>query len=391
MEYRKLPHGEEMISVIGMGSSVVGEQSEKKIIETVEYALDAGVNYFDMAGGHATIFPAYGKALEGRRKDAMLQVHFGANYTTGEYGWTTNLDTVKRSIDWQLKNLKTDYIDFGFMHCLDEEADLRTYEKHGILKFIMDLKDQGVVKYVGLSTHAPELANKVLDMNILDMIMFSINPMYDFGQGDFALGSNGERQTLYRRCEKEGVGISVMKPFNAGQLLDAAKSPFHQALTPAQCLQYALDKPGVLTVVGGPGNVEQLKEILSFLDTIEEERDYSIIGSFTPDDSVGKCVYCKHCHPCPAGLNIGLINKYYDLSLQGDGMAKDHYLTLEKHASDCIRCFIIIKNKVGRLPCIQTFCNTFSKGFANTNNVHGFSIYKNRICLIRTCCFIKCT
>ena len=44
------------------------------------------------------------------------------------------------------------------MHCLDEESDLRTYEKHGILKFIMDLKDQGVVKYVGLSTHAPELA-----------------------------------------------------------------------------------------------------------------------------------------------------------------------------------------------------------------------------------------
>lgn len=120
--------------------------------------------------------------------------------------------------------------------------------------------------------------------------------------------------------------------------LDAAKSPFHQALTPAQCLQYALDKPGVLTVVGGPGNVEKLKEILSFLDTTEEERDYSIIGSFTPDDSVGKCVYCKHCHPCPAGLNIGLINKYYDLSLQGDVMAKDHYLTLEKHASDCIKC-----------------------------------------------------
>ena len=95
------------------------------------------------------------------------------------------------------------------MHCLDEESDLRTYEKHGILKFIMDLKDQGVVKYVGLSTHAPELANKVLDMKILDMMMFSINPMYDFGQGDFALGSTGERQTLYRRCEKEGVGISV--------------------------------------------------------------------------------------------------------------------------------------------------------------------------------------
>ena len=56
-------------------------------------------------------------------------------------------------------------------------------------------------------------------------------------------------------------------------------------------VEYALDKPGVLTVVGGPGNVEQLKEILSYLNTSEEERDYSVIASFTPDDSVGKCVY----------------------------------------------------------------------------------------------------
>ena len=101
-----------------------------------------------MAGGHATIFSAYGKALEGRRKDAMLQVHFGADYTSGEYGWSTKLDVIKRSIDWQLKNLKTDYIDFGFIHCLDEQGDLAAYEKNGALKFILedepDERNQGL-------------------------------------------------------------------------------------------------------------------------------------------------------------------------------------------------------------------------------------------------------
>lgn len=54
MEYRKLPHGEEQISVIGMGSSVVGEQKEKDIIQTVQVALEQGVNFFDMAGGHSS-------------------------------------------------------------------------------------------------------------------------------------------------------------------------------------------------------------------------------------------------------------------------------------------------------------------------------------------------
>lgn len=321
-----------------MGSSVIGEQSEKDIIETVQYALDAGINYFDMAGGHASIFSAYGKAMEGRRRDAMLQVHFGANYVTGAYGWTTDLNTVKKSVEWQLMKLKTDYIDFGFMHCLDEEADLAAYERNGILQFLLDMQAQGVVKYIGLSTHAPALAERVLDQKILDMLMFSINPMYDYGRGDYAIGSDDERQRLYRRCEKEGVGISVMKPFNAGQLLNAKQSPFHQAMTTAQCIQYALDKPGVLTVLGGSGDVKQLKEILSYFDKAAQERDYAMISALTPDESVGKCVYCKHCHPCPAGLDIGLINKYYDLAVQGDTLAKEHYLTLEKKADDCIQC-----------------------------------------------------
>ena len=83
MEYRILPHGGEKIGVIGMGSSVVGAQKEADIIRTVRTAFDLGVNYFDMAGGHASIFPAYGKALKDIRRQVFLQVHFGADYTSG--------------------------------------------------------------------------------------------------------------------------------------------------------------------------------------------------------------------------------------------------------------------------------------------------------------------
>lgn len=83
MEYRKLPGSDEKISIIGMGSSVIGEQAERDIIETVQFAMDSGINYFDMAGGHASIFSAYGRALQGCRKDAMLQIHFGSGLRIG--------------------------------------------------------------------------------------------------------------------------------------------------------------------------------------------------------------------------------------------------------------------------------------------------------------------
>ena len=338
MEYRRLPHGTENISVLGLGTSSIGEESEKNIIKTIRYAIDHGINYFDLASGHAKTFKALGKAIEGRRQQVYLQIHFGANYITGEYGWTLNLNTIKKAIAWQLEMLKTDYIDFGFIHCLDEIQDLEKYQKNGILDYIKQLKETGVIKHIGLSSHTPELVHKVLDLNIVDMVMFSINPAYDYQHGTYAIGESDERMTLYRRCEKEGVAISVMKAFCGGQLLDAEKSPFHYALSETQCIQYALDKPAVVTVLPGVRDLNDLKRILQYTKATEEDKDYSIIGTFTPVQARGKCVYCKHCHPCPMKLDIALINKYYDLSLLGDELAKDHYHHLEKRAKDCIAC-----------------------------------------------------
>lgn len=130
----------------------------------------------------------------------------------------------------------------------------------------------------------------------------------------------------------------MMKAFSGGQLLKAETSPFGKALTEYQCIQYALDKQGVLTVLPGVRNMDDLKRILGFLDAAPEERDYSVIGSFAPQDASGKCVYCNHCQPCPMGLDVGLINKYYDLSVAGDTLARSHYENLEHGADECIGC-----------------------------------------------------
>lgn len=338
MKYRKLPHGDEQISIIGLGNSSLGASGEAEAEKTVAMAVENGINYFDMAAGDATPFPAYGRAVSGCRDKVFFQVHFGADYRSGKYGWTLNLDEIKRSIDWQLKALQTDYIDFGFIHCIDETSDLETAIAHGTISYMEDLKRQSVIRHIGLSSHTPAVVEQVLDMHILDMLMFSINPAYDYRHGEYAIGSGDERAALYRRCEAERVGISVMKAFSGGQLLDAKTSPFGKALTEYQCMQYALDRPGVLTVLPGVRNREDLKRILGYLNATEEEKDYSVLGSFTPKESSGVCVYCNHCQPCPAGLDVGLINKYYDLSMAGDELARDHYAHLTVRASDCLNC-----------------------------------------------------
>ncbi|MGI6005995.1 MAG: aldo/keto reductase [Ruminococcus sp.] len=338
MKYRKLPKGNEKISILGFGGSSIHEAGLEEGIETVRTALEKGINYFDLAVSEASAFDIYRESFQNVRSDIYLQMHFGADYSSGKYGWTTDTEQIKKGIHWLLEKLDTDYIDFGFIHCIDEPSDLKHYISSGALSYIQQLKDQGVVRHIGLSSHTPSIVSQMLDTELLDVVMFSINPAYDYRHGDYAIGSADERLTLYQRCEKEKVGITVMKPFAGGQLLDAKLSPFKKALTRYQCIQYALDKPGVLNVLPGYRGKADLNDVLGYLNAPEEERDYSILGSFTPAEARGRCVYCSHCHPCPKGLDIAMINKYYDLAAAGDALAADHYRKLSLHAGDCIQC-----------------------------------------------------
>lgn len=338
MEYRTNRKTKDRISEIGIGTAYIHEGGMASGVETLQRAFEGGINYFDLAAGHGDAYPIFGEALAAVRKDVFYQIHFGNEYTKGEYGWSLDLDVVKRSVDEQLTALRTDYIDYGFIHCLDEVSDWETYREHGIYDYILQLKRDGVVRHLAVSSHTPAVAQRILDDVSPDMLMFSINPAYDHGEGDYAKGKTFERSDLYRRCESEGIGITVMKPFSGGQLLDAKQSPFGKALTQAQCLRYALDRPGVLCVLTGARNATDVEQLLAFHALPEEETDYSVIAGFDPVDAGGSCVYCNHCKPCPSGLDIGLINKYYDLAKAGDRMAAQHYGSLARTASGCTAC-----------------------------------------------------
>ena len=338
MEYRKLPHGEEQISVIGLGGGSLPEEVDKAV-EIVSAAIDAGVNFFDLAPSYQPPFYAFAKAFAGRREKVLTQMHFGAVYKGGKYGWTQDLDKIKEQIAWNFETLGTDYTDFGYLHCIDTHEDLdKSLAPGAVWEYMKLLKAEGKIRHLGFSSHEPGIARRLLETGLVDLFMFSINPAYDYQKGEYAKGEVAERLELYRDCEKSGVGISVMKPFAGGQLLDEKTSLFGRALTHTQCLQYALDRPAVLTVLPGVRSLEDLQTALHYVDSTPEERDYSVIGEFTPKSAEGICVYCNHCQPCPKSLNVGLINKYYDLAMAGDELAKGHYGKLPLHAGDCVKC-----------------------------------------------------
>lgn len=342
MEYRQLPRGNEneRFSVLGLGMGGIQAAPKTEIEQVVRTAIDHGINFFDLCGGGSRIYAPFGRAIAGQREKVFFQLHLGAVYNgKGEYGWSRDLARIEETFEWELETLGTDYADFGFLHCVDENEDYDKLVSAGILDYAKELKAAGEIRRIGFSSHTPAVAHRILDAGLADMMMFSLNPAYDLEQGDeLGIGSTAERAELLRRCEAEGVGVSVMKPFHGGKLLDEKTSPFRTAMTRYQCIQYAIDRPGVLSVVPGVRGMDDLNALLGFAEASPEEKDYSVIGQFTPAAAMGNCVYCNHCLPCPAGIDVGLVNKYYDLALAGDAMAANHYEKLSVKVSACTGC-----------------------------------------------------
>ena len=339
MLYRILPRGGDKISVIGLGSAGMHNSAAAEVERTIDEAVDAGVNHFDFIPSEAAPLAAMGRALGRHRADVHVQVHIGALYASGAYGWTTEAGPAIREFESRLDELGTDYADFGFIHCIDEDADLDRVMSGGIWDYAQARRADGTIRHLAFSTHSTHIARRLIATGAFDWAMFSLNPMYDYTEeSEYGRGEAAERMALYREFERAGVGVAVMKPFAGGQLLDAAQSPFGAALTRFQCIQYALDKPGVCTVLPGVHGLADLHDLLGFIDAPAEERDYSCLAEMAPQAREARCVYCNHCQPCPAGIQVGLVNKYYDLARAGDDLAVEHYRNLAHHAGECVGC-----------------------------------------------------
>ena len=238
----------------------------------------------------------------------------------------------QKYFDEELSRCGVEWFDILMLHWLNDD-NYAIAEKYDEFRFLREKKAEGKAKRIGFSYHGDAaLLDRILTAHPeIDVVLIQLNYLDWESEGI-------QSRKCYETCLHHGKAVMVMEPFFAGQLLSAEPSPFGQALTHNQCLQYAIDRPGVLVAVPGVQTMEHLDQILKFLEAPEEEKDYSVIGSFTADTITGTCVYCNHCQPCPAGIDIGLVNKYYDLALAGDDIAANHYTKLATKADACLQC-----------------------------------------------------
>jgi predicted aldo/keto reductase-like oxidoreductase len=238
------------VSILGFGcgSRFLAYHEDDKAIEALNHALDLGVTYVDTAYayGNGRSETRVGKVMSTRRKEVFLATKMQER--DGE--------KVKAIIEGSLKRLQTDQLDLIHIHELKGEDDLaRIEEKGNILDVLLNLRDQKVTRFIGVTCHkAPAVLKTALERHDFDCTQFALNAALvgmKVGQGS-RLGSmvmdpdvKTSFETLALPVAKgKNMGIIGMKVFAADGLVGQAK--------PEELLYYSLSLPVSLVSVGMP-------------------------------------------------------------------------------------------------------------------------------------------
>jgi predicted aldo/keto reductase-like oxidoreductase len=352
MQYRNLGKTGLKVSEIGYGGEHLVDKPYELVDAVVNTAIDGGVNIIDVFMPQTEVRSNMGRAIGKRRKDIMLQGHIGAIVQSdGQYQRSRDVEKCGEFIKDFLARFDTDYIDFGMIHYVDSDDDYKEAFESPYIEYAQKLKKDGVVRFLGASTHDTATGIKMVNTGLLDMIMFSINPVFDLSFGAYSLDMLWEgvkldklqidpmRAEFYNLCAAKGIGITVMKALGAGRLLSAETSSLNCALTLPQCVSYALDRPAVSSVLLGAQTVEEMKQALAYENSTPEERNYTAIIQSGLPFLGGKCMYCNHCLPCPQNIDIAAVTKFLDMAKASDtDTVRAHYSALKAHGGNCIEC-----------------------------------------------------
>ena len=371
MEYRTLGKTGLRVSAIALGCEGFVGKSAEETLRMMDFAIGEGINFVDMYTSNPGVRRNIGAALQGRRSEFIIQGHLCTTWENEQYLRTRDIEKVVPAFDLLLEQMQTDYMDIGMIHYVDAADDYDTVMRGPIIDFGLRLKAEGRIRHLGLSSHNPKVAIRAVESGLFDVILFSINPAYDLqpaGEDVMVFWNENawkqnltnidpDREHLYSLCEQRGVGIDVMKIYGGGDLLSSIRSPFGKALTPAQCIEYALSRPGVASVMVGCRSIEEIQEALAWCSATAEERDYtSAMQGVERFSWKGHCMYCGHCAPCSVGIDIASVNKFYNLcEAQGEipETVREHYRSLGHHAGECIQCGLCEERCPFGVPIIE--------------------------------------
>ncbi len=336
MQKRRLGRTNLQVSIVGFGGTWISELSTPDAVDVVRRAYDLGINYFDTAKLDGDSEEKIGAALQEVRDRCVIATKTGSR-------------TKKESLEdfeGSLKRLKTDRLDIIQLHGIDDEKTLaKAMSPDGSLQTCKEARKQGLVDFIGITGHKPRILTKAVESGEFDTVMVPLNIL-----------TRQALEELLPAARAQDVGVVSMKPLSAKtstlvtclyqpSLSLVSDEPELKALLGqtndamvSSALRYVLSQD-VATVVPGLksiGEVEtavKIGEEFSGITFNEQER-------FTLSLGASYCRDCGQCLPCPNGINIAAILRFYTLC-KSYGLkvwAKKLYSSLEIKADKCTGC-----------------------------------------------------
>jgi len=260
MEYRRFGKTEKRLSVITLGGmrfkhgwdeprNEIPKDTLDQCINVVQHTLDAGINHIETAWGYKKSETVYGKVL-----NEVLSVPRSSYHLMTKGNPLTAEDT-RRLVENQLKDLQTDYFDFYGWHGMNnQELFDQSCKTGGAVEELLKMKEEGIIRHVGFSTHAPlEVIIRAIESGLFEFVNLHY---YYFDQRNLA---------AVNMAQVNDMGVFIISPNDKGGQLFKAPEKVRNATSPLTPIQwnarFCLQNPAIHTLSFGMTESEHFDEM----------------------------------------------------------------------------------------------------------------------------------
>jgi len=327
--YRRLGRTEVRISDISLGSGQ--GTGGRQTVEVVREAIERGINYFDTAPDYseAGAEERFGIAMKGVRDEMFVATKFCR--PTGHLAEGSSIEDYMEAVNGSLRRLQTDYVDLIHVHSCDSVARLLDENVHEAFD---RLKQQGKARFLGVSTHTPNLAavaNAAIDSDRFDVMMLA----YHYG----AWPTLGE---IIDRAAAKDIGVVAMKTLRGSMHQGLSWSRDERDSFTQASFKWVLSNPNVACLVISLWESGQLDEFLFASGKPANASDVALLDRYRELTSEIHCrQHCGVClDRCPENVPIHdvLRHRMYFEDYGAQKEAIRGYAALSKRADLCGSC-----------------------------------------------------
>ena len=282
-----------------LASGKIDIEQTKKMVDLF---MDAGLNYFD------TAYVYDDGESERAAKAALIDRYPRESFTlaTKLCAWMGAHDeeSAKQQFYTSLERTGAGYFDYYLLHAL-QAGNYKKYDEYHIWDFVKEQKEKGLIKHWGFSFHAtPDILDEILTAHPdAEFVQLQLN-YADWENPDVTAREN------YEVARKHGKSIIVMEPVKGGALANPPKAVqdiFRKADPEASfaswAIRYAASLEGIITVLSGMSNMEQMEDNLSYMKQFKPLNAEEQIAIRKAQEEINgiKSVPCTGCHYCTAG------------------------------------------------------------------------------------------